>query len=170
MNGLSHLGKGFNDNLRLGSLEVDVIINIWARLVWDLGFTCDWRIQYSGPLDMIHVVQIGFPRVGGSFLQARPRCPLYFCTFLSHHILFDPGSHIGRRRWRRLQILYQSIPTWCRHVWRETAEILPSPLLSRQFCPSDGDPSPYLAAGFSSPRARSCFTSARLLDRIFRYF
>ncbi|XP_047065158.1 uncharacterized protein LOC124673070 [Lolium rigidum] len=35
----------------------------------------------------------------------------------------------SRRRWRLLQMLYQSIPTCCRRVWRDTVKLLSSPLL-----------------------------------------
>jgi hypothetical protein len=50
-----------------------------APLVWDLGMARDCRIWYPGPLDVKRVVQIGFSKVGGTFLQISPRYPLFFC-------------------------------------------------------------------------------------------
>jgi hypothetical protein len=63
------------------------------RLVWDLGFPCDQRINHSGLLDVEHVAQIRFGRVSGTLFQIRPCFPLY-CSYVPpvdpHDILLEP--------------------------------------------------------------------------------
>jgi hypothetical protein len=43
MTDLSHFGKDFNTNLRLGSIEIDVIINVYVKYKWfiSLGIVLD---------------------------------------------------------------------------------------------------------------------------------